>query len=158
MHHQRLSRRLALLGATLALALGVPLGVTLASHQFSDVPTSNPFHGDVSALAASGVTAGCGSGKFCPKANVTREQMAAFMNRLGALSPGKKPVVNAATVGGASILSAVVRENGTLVSGVSAVSATRLSLGQLRHQVRPVARRVRPRGDARGAGRRDLWR
>jgi hypothetical protein len=95
MHRHRRSRRLALLGATLALALGVPLGVTLANHQFSDVPNSNSFHGDISALAASGVTSGCGGGKFCPKANVTREQMAAFMNRLGALSPGKTPVVNA---------------------------------------------------------------
>jgi hypothetical protein len=46
------------------------------------------------------VTAGCGSGNYCPKANVTREQMAAFLNRLGALAPGKTPVVNADRVDG----------------------------------------------------------
>jgi len=83
--------------AGLALALTVvafPLG-TLASHDFADVPDSNPFHADISALAASGVTTGCGGGNYCPSAFVTREQMAAFMNRLGALAPGKTPVVNA---------------------------------------------------------------
>jgi hypothetical protein len=43
------------------------------------------------------VTSGCGGGNYCPTANVTREQMAAFLNRLGALGPGKTPVVNAKT-------------------------------------------------------------
>jgi hypothetical protein len=79
----------------LALALAAfPLGA-LASHDFADVPDSNPFHADISALAASGVTTGCGGGNYCPSAFVTREQMAAFMNRLGALAAGKTPVVNA---------------------------------------------------------------
>ena len=88
--HRRLPAAVAL---TLALA-AFPLG-TLASHDFADVPDSNPFHADISALAASGVTTGCGGGNYCPSAFVTREQMAAFMNRLGALAPGKTPVVNA---------------------------------------------------------------
>jgi hypothetical protein len=81
---------------TLTLA-AFPLGV-LASHDFLDVPDSNTFHADISALAASGVTTGCGGGNYCPSAFVTREQMAAFMNRLGALGAGKVPVVNATTV------------------------------------------------------------
>lgn len=81
------------------IMLAVP-AIVLASHQFSDVPASNPFHADIDALVDSGVTAGCGGGKYCPKAEVTREQMAAFLNRLGALAPGKTPVVNAATVDG----------------------------------------------------------
>jgi hypothetical protein len=92
------SRRILLLVAATALALGIPLGVALASHQFSDVPTSNPFHTDISAVADSGVTTGCGGTKFCPKDVVTREQMAAFLNRLGALQQGRPPVVNAAEV------------------------------------------------------------
>ena len=71
-----------------------PIGV-LASHQFSDVLDSNPYHADIDALVDAGVTTGCGGGKYCPSAFVTREQMAAFMNRLGALGPGKTPVVNA---------------------------------------------------------------
>ncbi len=83
--------------ALLALALiltAFPLGA-LASHDFADVPDSNPFRADISALAESDVTTGCGRGNFCPGAFVTREQMAAFMNRLGALAEGKQPVVNA---------------------------------------------------------------
>ena len=83
---------------TLAV-LAFPLW-TLASHQFSDVPDSNPFHADVSAIADAGVTTGCGGGNYCPTDYVTREQMAAFMNRLGALGPGKTPVVNADKVDG----------------------------------------------------------
>ena len=95
----RRNRRL-LAVAALAIALAAfPLGV-LASHQFADVPNSNPFHADIDALADSGVTSGCGGGNFCPSAFVTREQMAAFMNRLGALAAGKVPVVNADKVDG----------------------------------------------------------
>lgn len=86
-----LRRRAALLFIVGGLSMGLPLGV-LASHQFSDVPNSNPFHADIEALANTGVTTGCGGGRFCPSDYVTREQMAAFMNRLGALSPGKVPV------------------------------------------------------------------
>ena len=41
-----------------------------------------------------------GGGNYCPKDYVTREQMAAFMNRLGALQAGKTPVVNADKVDG----------------------------------------------------------
>jgi S-layer homology domain len=89
------SRRLAVLLAAAALAIGIPLGVVIAGATFSDVPSSNPFYNDITAIANAGVTTGCGGGKFCPKDTVTREQMAAFMNRLGALSAGNTPVVNA---------------------------------------------------------------
>jgi hypothetical protein len=88
--------RKAVLAVMITAALAFPLGV-LASHQYSDVPDSNPFHADITAITNAGVTTGCGSGKYCPSAFVTREQMAAFMNRLGALGAGKPPVVNAAT-------------------------------------------------------------
>jgi hypothetical protein len=46
---------------------------------FSDVPTSHPFFRFVEALAASGITAGCGGGNFCPDAPITRGQMAVFL-------------------------------------------------------------------------------
>lgn len=72
-------RRLLVIG--LALALMIPTGVVLASHQFGDVPDSNPFHTDIGALADSGVTAGCGNGNYCPSGNVTREQMAGYLAR-----------------------------------------------------------------------------
>ena len=91
----RRPRGVVLVAITAAM-LAFPLGV-LASHQFTDVPDSNPYHADIDALVDSGVTTGCGGGKYCPSANVTREQMAAFLNRLGALGPGKTPVVNANT-------------------------------------------------------------
>jgi hypothetical protein len=46
---------------------------------FADVPTTDPFFPYVEALAASGITTGCGNGKFCPDAPLTRRQMAAFL-------------------------------------------------------------------------------
>ena len=95
----RTRHRAVLVALMLGAAIAFPLGV-LASHQFSDVPNSNPYHADIDALVDSGVTSGCGGGKYCPSAFVTREQMAAFMNRLGALGAGKTPVVNAAKLDG----------------------------------------------------------
>ncbi len=85
--------------ALLAAAVAFPLGV-IASHQFTDVPNTNTFHADIDALADAGVTTGCAAGKYCPKDFVTREQMAAFLNRLGALQAGKPPVVNATRLDG----------------------------------------------------------
>ena len=46
---------------------------------FSDVPTSHPFFQFVEALAASGITAGCGTGIYCPDSPLTRGQMAVFL-------------------------------------------------------------------------------
>jgi hypothetical protein len=73
-------RRLGII-VGLALALTAAPGFVLAAHQFSDVPNSNPFHSQISRLVESGITAGCGTTTFCPKASVTREQMAAFLTR-----------------------------------------------------------------------------
>jgi hypothetical protein len=47
---------------------------------FSDVPTGHPFFQVVEALAASGITVGCGGGNFCPDAPLTRGQMAVFLS------------------------------------------------------------------------------
>ena len=52
-----------------------------ASATFNDVPTGHPFFQFVEALAASGITAGCGPGKFCPEAPLTRGQMAVFLSK-----------------------------------------------------------------------------
>jgi hypothetical protein len=83
----------------------------IASHQFSDVPDTNIYHADIDALADAGVTTGCGDGStFCPSAFVTREQMAAFMNRLGALAAGKTPVVNADKLDGLDSTGFVLNE------------------------------------------------
>ena len=105
----------ALLGAAIAFPLGV-----IGSHQFIDVPTSSTFHADIDAIRDAGVTTGCAAGKYCPKDFVTREQMAAFLNRLGALQAGKTPVVNADKVDGKDeVLGAgniVIRQNGVWVA------------------------------------------
>jgi hypothetical protein len=47
---------------------------------FGDVPTSHPFHRFIEALVASGITAGCGGGNFCPNNPVTRGEMAVFLS------------------------------------------------------------------------------
>ena len=50
-----------------------------ASATFSDVPTGYWAFQHVEALVASGITAGCGGGAFCPDAPLTRAQMAVFL-------------------------------------------------------------------------------
>ena len=51
-----------------------------ATATFGDVPVGNPIHRFVEALAASGITGGCGGGNFCPDAPLTRGQMAIFLS------------------------------------------------------------------------------
>ena len=83
----RLSKRLTRVGlVTLMLALPVTIS---ASHQFTDVPNSHTFHSAISRLYGARLTTGCTATTFCPSANVSRGQMAAFLNRgLGRASSG----------------------------------------------------------------------
>jgi hypothetical protein len=46
---------------------------------FNDVPADHPFRQFIGALAASGITVGCGNGNFCPNDPLTRGQMAVFL-------------------------------------------------------------------------------
>jgi S-layer family protein len=48
---------------------------------FSDVPGSDPAFQFIEALAGSGITSGCGGGKYCPDAPLTRRQMAVFLSK-----------------------------------------------------------------------------
>ena len=75
-------RRRALVAASVtgALVIGSAGGV-LASHQFSDVPDTNPFHDDIDWMADAGITGGFGDGTFRPTDAVSRQAMAAFMRR-----------------------------------------------------------------------------
>lgn len=71
---------------TAALILAAVPTAVWAADWFTDVPDSNVFHEDITWLAEQGVTRGCNppdNDRFCPDDNVTREQMAAFMHRLG---------------------------------------------------------------------------
>ena len=75
----RLAKRLTRV-ALVGLMLALPVMVS-ASHNFSDVPTSHTFHTAISRLYGARLTGGCTATRFCPGANVTRGQMAAFLNR-----------------------------------------------------------------------------
>jgi hypothetical protein len=75
----RMAKRLTRVGLV-ALMLALPVVVS-ASHQFTDVPTSHTFHAAIDRVYDARLTTGCTATKFCPDANVTRGQMAAFLNR-----------------------------------------------------------------------------
>ena len=52
-----------------------------ATATFADVPTGYWAFQHIQALAASGITAGCGGGNFCPETTITRAQMAVFLSK-----------------------------------------------------------------------------
>ena len=58
---------------------------------FNDVPTSDPGFQYIEALVASGITAGCGGGNFCPDATLTRRQMAVFLAKALGLHWNEQP-------------------------------------------------------------------
>jgi hypothetical protein len=57
----------------------LPVSPAPATATFLDVPTDNPYFRYVEALVASGITAGCGGGNYCPNSSLTRGQMAVFL-------------------------------------------------------------------------------
>ncbi len=46
---------------------------------FNDTPGSQQFYSYITKLVSNQITVGCGSGNYCPDANVTRQQMAVFL-------------------------------------------------------------------------------
>ena len=50
-----------------------------ASPTFGDVPVGAFGFAQIEALAASGITSGCGGGNYCPNQGLTRAQMAVFL-------------------------------------------------------------------------------
>lgn len=81
---------MSVLAGVVGALVAVPIAV-YASHSFNDVPDSNTFHEDIAWLKDSGVTLGCNppaNTEFCPKDNVTREQMAAFLHRFASAGVG----------------------------------------------------------------------
>ncbi len=72
-------RRLSAIALGLLL-IALPVAVS-ASHQFTDVSTSNTFHTSIARVYGARLTGGCSATRYCPSANVTRGQMAAFLNR-----------------------------------------------------------------------------
>ncbi len=56
-------------------------GIFQFHREFTDVPDADPFWSSVDAAAMTGVTAGCGGGRFCPTAANTRAQIAPMLLR-----------------------------------------------------------------------------
>ncbi|MTV24709.1 hypothetical protein FTX61_04640 [Nitriliruptoraceae bacterium ZYF776] len=88
--------------------------------QFRDVPSDSPHARAIGQLAAREVTLGCGGGRFCPDAPVTRAQMATFLVkaldlRLGSTAPSFRDVPAGSTH--ARTIDAVRREGITLGCG-----------------------------------------
>jgi hypothetical protein len=52
-----------------------------ASSDFFTDDESSPHEADINRIAAAGITLGCSPGLYCPKAMVSREQMASFLAR-----------------------------------------------------------------------------
>ena len=48
---------------------------------FGDVPPGSLYYKGIEALAASGITGGCGGGNFCPSQNITRGEIATLFAR-----------------------------------------------------------------------------
>lgn len=79
-----MSARLRVLVVLVVVLLLVPVAVTAAGGPFVDDDDSM-FEMDIEWMAAHGITLGCNpptNDHYCPDANVTRGQMAAFMHRL----------------------------------------------------------------------------
>jgi hypothetical protein len=75
----------ALVVATIAVASSF-LGAALAGgpQTFSDVNASHPFYDEIEWLADTGITSGYPDGTFRPGAPVTRQAMAAYLERVHA--------------------------------------------------------------------------
>ncbi len=65
----------------LASFLARALELADADSDHFDDDDASIHEGDINRLAASGITGGCGPRLYCPRASVTREQMAAFLHR-----------------------------------------------------------------------------
>ena len=68
--------------AALGLAAALP-AYAQSCTPFADVPASDPFCTNIQWMYNRGITLGCTATAYCPTQFVRRDQMAAFMNRLG---------------------------------------------------------------------------
>jgi len=76
-----ISRRFASCCLLIAIA-SLSLAPSQATAQtFGDVDVDHWAYQFIESLAASGITAGCGNGNYCPLSPVTRAQMAVFLER-----------------------------------------------------------------------------
>ena len=69
----------AIEGVTLYYRLQVSPAPPTAT--FGDVPVTDPAFQFIEALAAAGITVGCGGGNYCPDVPLTRRQMAVYLSK-----------------------------------------------------------------------------
>ena len=94
-----ISKRAAFM-VLMAVLLVIPV-VALAGAVFDDVSDGSTHIDGITFMKTSGVSVGCDAlNNYCPKDNVTREQMGTFMYRLSGNDPATPPSVNADTVDG----------------------------------------------------------
>jgi len=74
-------RRLASCCLLIAIASHSIAPSQATAQTFSDVGVDHWAYQFIESLAASGITAGCGNGNYCPDSSVTRAQMAVFLER-----------------------------------------------------------------------------
>jgi glucose/arabinose dehydrogenase len=67
--------------AQMAIFLVNELNLPPSGTDFFDDDDGKTGESSINALAAAGLTGGCGTRRYCPTSNVTREQMAAFLHR-----------------------------------------------------------------------------
>ncbi len=69
--------------AAVALAFGASASLAQTCAPFNDVAADNPFCASIQWMHNRGITLGCETNAYCPDQYVRRDQMAAFMYRLG---------------------------------------------------------------------------
>ena len=80
-------KRLLALGVVLSLVLvGTPTLAAPLSGTFAD-DDGNVHESNIQAIAAEGITLGCGGDNYCPAATVRRDEMASFLARALDLNP-----------------------------------------------------------------------
>ena len=69
------------LAVMIARAADLDLSNSPSQPTFDDVPTSHTFYDEIEAIAAAGISLGCGNDEFCPTDDVTRAQVATMIYR-----------------------------------------------------------------------------
>lgn len=121
----RRMRRLMAVGIV-AASLGLLPLLALAANPFDDLNPGSVHNANIDALYEAGVTRGCDPDvSYCPNGNVTREEMASFIARLGGLGDNP-PVANAKTAEtAASATNATNAGNATTVGGYAPAGLVR---------------------------------
>src|SRR3954447_23414911 len=77
---RRGAMRMIVASVVLAVLVAVPASVW-AVYQFADVANTTPYHAEISALADAGITTSFPGNRYKPGAAVTRQALAAFLER-----------------------------------------------------------------------------